>query len=301
MQNPQLDIRIGTLVQVHHNDPVDYIRQILPYGFESFQLSFGAHIEGIDIPGLAHDLAEVLDQYDAVISSVGLYGNPLETDDAAEATRRSWQQLIEQVHLFGTDLVTGFTGRIRNRPIPDSIPRYKEVFTPLARFASERGVRLAFENCAKRGSWNRGDWNIAHNPSAWTLMFEALPMDHIGLEWEPCHQMLLLIDPMPQLRTWADRMFHIHGKCCNIRRDVIQQYGISSPEPFAYHRFPGLGDCNWTDIISDLRQAGYRGSIDIEGWHDPVYRDALEMTGQVHSLNYLKQCRGGTFIPTPSS
>ena len=40
-------------------------------------------------------------------------------------------------------------------------------------------------------------------------------------------------------------------------------------------------------------------SIDIEGWHDPVYKDDLEMTGQVHALRYLKQCRGGDFLLTP--
>jgi hypothetical protein len=45
--------------------------------------------------------------------------------------------------------------------------------------------------------------------------------------------------------------------------------------------------------------AGYKGSIDIEGWHDPVYRDELEMTGQVHGLRYLQQCRGGSFVPNP--
>jgi sugar phosphate isomerase/epimerase len=61
-------------------------------------------------------------------------------------------------------------------------------------------------------------------------------------------------------------------------------------------RTPGFGDSNWTDVISELRLAGYSGSIDIEGWHDPVYRDALEMTGQVAALNYLKRSRGGDFI-----
>jgi hypothetical protein len=30
-----------------------------------------------------------------------------------------------------------------------------------------------------------------------------------------------------------------------------------------------------------------------------VYRGELEMTGQVHGLNYLKQCRGGTFVANP--
>ena len=61
---------------------------------------------------------------------------------------------------------------------------------------------------------------------------------------------------------------------------------------------PGFGDSDWTRVISELRLAGYRGAIDIEGWHDPVYRDALEMTGQVRALEFLKQCRGGSaYVP----
>ncbi|MCE2939787.1 MAG: hypothetical protein LW819_10890, partial [Fimbriimonadaceae bacterium] len=70
-------------------------------------------------------------------------------------------------------------------------------------------------------------------------------------------------------------------------------------EYIVIHRTPGFGDTNWTDVISILRKHGWRGSIDIEGWHDPVYRDDLEMTGQVHALNYLKACRGGAFVPNP--
>ncbi|GAH78919.1 unnamed protein product, partial [marine sediment metagenome] len=41
------------------------------------------------------------------------------------------------------------------------------------------------------------------------------------------------------------------------------------------------------------------GTIDIEGFHDPVYCGELEMTGQVRGLNYLKECRGGKFISNP--
>jgi hypothetical protein len=43
--------------------------------------------------------------------------------------------------------------------------------------------------------------------------------------------------------------------------------------------------------------AGFKGSIDIEGWHDPVYKGELEYVGQVHALNYLKNCRGGIWVP----
>ena len=42
-----------------------------------------------------------------------------------------------------------------------------------------------------------------------------------------------------------------------------------------------------------------KDDICIEGYHDPVYSGELEMTGQLHALNYLKWCRGGDFTPTP--
>jgi sugar phosphate isomerase/epimerase len=109
-----------------------------------------------------------------------------------------------------------------------------------------------------------------------------------------------LIDPLPQIRAWADRIFHVHGKDATVRRDVIRQHGVIGRVPFAQMRTPGFGDSDWTRIISELRLAGYQGCIDIEGWHDPVYRGELEMTGQVHALNHLKACRGGAaFVPNP--
>jgi sugar phosphate isomerase/epimerase len=105
---------------------------------------------------------------------------------------------------------------------------------------------------------------------------------------------------MPQLRTWIKRMFHLHGKCATIRWDVIREYGIGGPVQFAYHRTPGFGDLDWTNVISAARLGGFKGALDIEGWHDPVYRGDLEMTGQVYGLNYLKRCRGGAFVANPT-
>jgi len=292
------DIRIGTLVQGGEKTP-DYIRQILPYGFESFSITFWQTIGDTDLQRLAKEVRKVLEGSGAVISTVSVFGNPLETQPLDLETVKSWEKLIDSAHLFGTDLVTGFAGRLRGKPLPDSIPRFKEVFGPLAQRAKDKGVRIAFENCEMGGSWESGDWNIAHTPDAWKMMFDALPCDNLGLEWEPCHQMVKLIDPMPQLREWVGRIFHVHGKCATIKWDIVRKHGVHGARQFAWHRTPGFGDCNWTDIISDLRMGGFRGSIDIEGWHDPIYRKDLEMTGQVHGLNYLKNCRGGEFVPNP--
>src|SRR5262249_41448107 len=162
-----------------------------------------------------------------------------------------------------------------------SIPKYAEVFGELSRRAAANGVKLAFENCDMGGTWESGDWNIAHNPTAWEMMFNAIPSDNIGLQWEPGHHVGALIDPVPPLGKWVGKVFNVHGKDATIAWDVVKEYGIHGPKPFVWHRTPGFGDTNWSDVITILLQAGYQGSIDIEGWHDPVYRGDLEMTGQV--------------------
>jgi sugar phosphate isomerase/epimerase len=294
-------IRVGTLVSARpeKGSAANYISQILPHGFESFSLTFWQTLGDTNLKKLAQEVNAALEGSGAIISSVGVFGNPLESGSTDRATADGFKKLIDHAHLFGTDIVCGFAGRLRGKSIPDSIPRFKKVFEPLAERAADRGVRIAFENCAMGGNWQSGDWNIAHNPSAWQLMFDAVPSKNIGLEWEPCHQMVELIDPMPQLREWTSKIFHVHGKDATIHWDVVHKYGIGGAKQFAFHRTPGFGDSNWTEIISELRRHGYSGTIDIEGWHDPVYRGELEMTGQVHALNYLKQCRGGSYIPNP--
>ncbi|MBN1554411.1 MAG: sugar phosphate isomerase/epimerase [Phycisphaerae bacterium] len=291
-------VRVGTLAPARN--AAGYIKQILPYGFESFSLTFGGSAKGYDFPKNAAQINEVLTGSGAVISSVGVFGNPL--DPGAQnhkATLESWKILIDNVHRFGCDLVCGFAGRLIDKPINESMKQFKKVFGPLAKHAADKGVRLAFENCDMGGDWNRGNWNIAHNPTAWEMMFNEVPTKNLGLEWEPCHQMVSLIDPIPQLRKWAPRVFHVHGKDATIAWDVVREHGVHGPHQFAWHRTPGFGDTNWSDVITILRMNGFKGSIDIEGWHDPVYRDDLEMTGQVRALNYLKDCRGGTHVKNP--
>ena len=49
------------------------------------------------------------------------------------------------------------------------------------------------------------------------------------------------------------------------------------------------GRCDWRRATFGARQAA-----GIEGHHGPVHRDDLEMTGQVHTVSYLKKCRGAS-------
>lgn len=288
------DIRIGTLAPM--KGCPDYLRQILPHGFESFQLNMWESIGDLDLPALAAEVKDVLGNQ-AVVSALGLYGNPL----ANPTTQADWATVVRSARLFGADCVCGFAGALEDRPVDESIPRFKEVFGELAKVAEGEGVRIGFENCDMGGYWERPKWNIAHSPRAWEMMFDAVPGDVLGLEWEPCHQMVSFIDPIPQLRQWVGKLVHIHGKDATVEWDAVRREGTRSGRHVVRHRTPGFGDTNWTDVISVLRENGWRGSIDIEGWHDHVYRDDLEMTGQVYGLNYLKACRGGPFVPNPVS
>lgn len=287
------DIRIGTLASLGKG--AEYLSQIIGHGFESFELTLWRAVDGIDLEEKAKEVLDCIGD-DAVISSLGIYGNPL----MDEETARDWETVIRACKHYKCNVVCGFAGAVEDKPIDENMPRFKEVFGKIAKVAEEEGVKIAFENCDMGGTWESPKWNIAHSPRAWEMMFNEIPGDTLGLEWEPCHQMVSLIDPIPQLRKWVDRVYHVHGKDATVALDVLEREGLRSGKQWVWHRTPGFGDTNWTDIITILRQAGFKGSIDIEGWHDPIYRDELEMTGQVYALQYLQACRGGEFIPNPT-
>lgn len=287
------DIRIGTLAPAN-DKTASYLKQILPHGFESFSLTFWKEIGSNDLKKIASEVLPLIEGK-AIISSLGMFGNPLEDATAA----KDFGRCIEAAALFKCNLVTGFAGAVEGKPLPESMPKFKQVWGELAKKAEDNNVRIAWENCDMGGWWHDVRWNIAHSPTAWEMMFNEVPSPALGLEWEPCHQMVSLIDPLPQLRKWVNKVYHVHGKDATVAWDIVKTSGIRGGKQYVWHRTPGFGDTNWTDVISILRMAGYKGSIDIEGWHDPVYREQMEMTGQVHGLNYLKQCRGGAFIPNP--
>lgn len=306
-----MDIRIGTIVRVAPGCD-DYIRQILPHGFESISLMFWQKTAGTDWERLAGQVREALDGSGAILNSIGVYGNPMEADGVE--ILQGFEQAIDHAGDFGCDIVEGFTGRLRGVSMDGNREAYVKTWEPLAKRAADKGVRIAFENCAMGGTWSGGDWNLAHYPAAWEMMFNALPNENMGLAWEPCHQVIKLIDPIPQIQVWKDRIFTVHGKDANVDWDHIRRHGVNTivsdeaaticgidriPK-FSMQRTPGYGDTDWRKVFTELRLAGYSGCIDIEGWHDRTFKGELEMTGQVSSLNYLKTCRGGDYTPNPT-
>ena len=74
-------IRIGTLAPADKG--AAYLKQILPHGFESFRSDVLAEARQRGrLPRLAREVRELLDGTGVVISSLGIYGNPLERTEA---------------------------------------------------------------------------------------------------------------------------------------------------------------------------------------------------------------------------
>lgn len=300
------DVKIGVMVDVREKGPVrdlkgveTQVRALLDQGMESMALSFWQSIGDFELDRLAERIGPVLEEEGAVFSALTMFGNPLAEDETGKRAAGDWKRLIELAGEIGCPLVTGFTGALTGRPILDSVPRLKEVFGPLAELAGEKGVKLAFENCKMGSSWQRAGTNLMYNPDGWEVVFEALPYENVGLEWEPGHVVVQLGDPIANLREWAHKIMHVHGKDGRVCHDLLRRYGILSKRRVTWQTMPGFGDTDWTTIISELRRHGYVGAIDIEGYHDPVYRGNLEMTGQAAAIRYLKACRGGEYVANP--
>ena len=286
-------IKIGTLVNGDH--AVHWMPKLIEHKFESISLNYFNSSGETNFAELAPKVKDAIGDSGIVVSTLSVYCNPLRD----EAGIRELEKCIDHAQAFGASIVSGFAGRLDDESIDKNIPRFKEVFTELGKRAQDKGVRIAFENCAMGGNWHRGSWNIANSPLAWDMMFDAVQLDNIGIEWEPSHHMNYLRDPIPVLKKYAKKVFHVHGKDANVDWDTIREFGIDGARGYVCDRFPGYGDTDWKEVLTILYKNGYEGTIDIEGYHDPYFNRELEFTAHVSSLNYLKACRGGEFVPNP--
>ncbi len=287
-------IRIGTCLPGLHAEA--WAPSMAKAGFETLSINFHMSLHGVDIEAQGKRLREALAGTGTEITTLGYYCNALEHEDHL----RTLEKVIDTANAYGASVVSTFAGAFEGRPVEEAFAKFGQVFRELAKRAENRGVRLAIENCPMGGTWQAATCNIGLNPKAWVRMFDEVKSDALGLEWEPAHQMAQLIDPIAQLRQWVGKVYHMHGKDMTLDKRALEDYGCLMPEgSFGVFRTPGFGDCDWRVIFAILRMSGFGGDICVEGYHDPIYSKAWEMTGQMHALSYLKWCRGGEFIKNP--
>ncbi len=243
-----------------------------------------AGVTHLDVAALdrraADRMRKMLEDSRVSISALGYYPNYL-SPDAEEAKRvlDHFKKVIQAAALLEVGCVTTFVGRDGTKTVDANWPRFLKVWKPLVKFAEERDVRIGIENCPMlftNDEWPGGK-NLATSPKIWRRMFEDIPSDHFGLNYDPSHMVWQQMDYIKPLWEFRDRLFHIHAKDVRLDRERLDDVGILAT-PVQYHtpKLPGLGEINWGRFCSVLGDIGYRGPVCVEV-EDRAYEGSLEM------------------------
>ena len=202
------------------------------------------------------------------ISALAYYPNNLDPDDAQrEQVNAHLLAVLDAAQRLEVPVVTTFVGNDKNRPLPDNLQRFREIWPPLVDHAGERGVRIAIENCPMIFSYDEwpGGNNLAWSPAIWDEMFSAIPDANFGLNIDPSHLVWLMIDYERAVYDFADRIFHSHAKDLEVRPDGLYRHGtFSSGIGWQVPRIPGLGQVDWPRFVAALYAVGYDHVLSVE-------------------------------------
>ena len=216
----------------------------------------------------AEDTRKMLDGYGLTISSLGYYPNPLHPEpEHRETVIAHLKKVIEAAALLEVPVVGTFIGKDKNKTVPANLEEYAKVWPPIVKFAKERGVKIAIENCPMLFSFDEwpGGCNLATTPAIWRRMWEIIPEDNFGLNLDPSHLVLQMIDYERVVRDFGSKIFHIHAKDLHIDREGLYNNGVfSQGMGWQIPRLPGLGDMDWAKFFAALTAARYDHVVSIE-------------------------------------
>lgn len=251
----------------------------------------------IDAETLTMEEAEEIKAYLKVkgveISSLAYYPNMLDPDqEKRDAYISHLYKLIDASALLDVNMVTTFIGRIPDKNVSENLEEVKKVWPPVLEYARGKGVRIAIENCPMlftEDEWPGGQ-NLMTSPANWRKIFEILPYDNLGINYDPSHFVWQQIDYIRPIYEFRDKIFHVHYKDIKLYPDKLADVGImATPLQYMSPKLPGLGAVNWGRYVSALTDIGYEGYTCIE-IEDKAFEGSLEDSEKAVrlSIRYLR-------------
>ena len=203
-----------------------------------------------------------------VISSLGYYPNPLSPDrEAADAAVTHLKNLITASGRMGVNMVTTFIGRDKNKTVEENLELFEQVWTPIVKHAEKNNVKIGIENCPMlftADEWPGGN-NLAGAPYIWREMFQRIPSENLGLNYDAAHPYLIGADYVKPIYEFSDKIFHVHFKDIKIHKEKLDEYGrFAYPRKWHSEKLPGLGDLDFAALCSALYDIRFEGCACIE-------------------------------------
>jgi len=150
-----------------------------------------------------------------------------------------------------------------SKDLEGNLPVYKEVFGEYAKAASSFGIKIGMENWPCAGGYPLTIGSVAITPATWKALFDAVPSEAVGLEFDPSHLYWQEIDYIAAVYEFSKRIYSVHAKDTEIFRNVQSRAGIYGSGWWRY-RIPGWGELNWKEFFKALSNIGYNGPVIIE-------------------------------------
>ena len=257
-----------------------------------------AGVTHIDIDDLSEEKVEYIKSYikerGIEISALGYYPNTLDPDlDKRAVYVEHIKKLIAGARKLGINTITTFIGRVPNKTVEENLNIVREVWPEIIKVAEEHDVKIAIENCPMlftNDEWPGGQ-NLMTTPAIWRKIFEILPSENLGINYDPSHFIWQHIDYIKPLYEFKDRIFHVHYKDIKVYKDKLDDVGImATPLQYMSPKLPGLGDVDWGKYVSALTDIGYRGYTCIEV-EDKAFEGSLEEVKKsvIISKRYMSQ------------
>ena len=228
------------------------------------------------------------------IASLGYYPNPLDPDrEKREFYIEHIKKVIKAANKLGLGNVNTFVGKDKTKNVEENLKLFKEIWRPIVKYAEDYNIKIGIENCPMIFTYDEwpGGNNLASTPAIWRRMFEEIPSENFGLNYDPSHFVWMQMDYIKPIYEFRDKMFHVHIKDVKILKDKLDEVGIfATPLEFHSPKLPGLGDVNWSKFISALTDIGYKGAMCIEV-EDRAFEDSLEdkKRSLILSKRYMNQ------------
>jgi sugar phosphate isomerase/epimerase len=194
---------------------------------------------------------------------------------------------------MGLKVVNGFTGSsiwhliysfppVSEEQIKDGFKYFSDMWHPILDVFDENGVKFALEVHPTE---------IAFDVITAERALEAIGhREAFGFNFDPSHLLWQGIDPVKFIRTFPDRIYHVHMKDAQVTLDgasgILGSYlDFGQPGRGWDFRSLGRGQVDFEEIIRALNEIAYDGPLSVE-WEDAAMdREA----GAQESVNFVKE------------